>query len=102
MLYPPTRLSNLSLIGRHCVESLLVQVEDRPISPITYCVCFNLDSFFQRLNEHRQQIAFLSSKEPGRARCIGIRLQQGGAARSQRSVHIRFDPSDCEMIVEGA
>src|SRR4029078_1412099 len=102
MLDPPARLLNFPLRLRHGVHRLLILIENETIAAVADGVRLDLYSLAQRLLQQRLQIFFLDGQETGRVRFVGIWLQQGGAARTERAVSIEFERAHCQMVIVSA
>src|SRR4029078_5455366 len=97
MLDAPTWLLNLPLRLRHRVHRLLILIENESIAAIADGVRLDLYSLSQRLLQQRLQIFFLNCQESGGVRLVGIRLQQGRAARTERAVSVKFERTHCQV-----
>src|SRR5439155_25353189 len=96
----PARLANFSRVRRHSFERLFVKIEDQPVRTVAYCMCLDLNAAAKRFFKHRLQFFRLLGQITGSIRRIGVRFEQGSAARTERSVEDHFDRALREMMVE--
>src|SRR5882724_2088382 len=102
MLDAPARIGNLALRRRNGFQSFLVLVENKAITPVADCMRFTLNAFSQSLFEYWQEIFFFDGQEAGCFGSVGIRFEQGRAARTKRAVRIKLQRAHGQAIAVSA
>jgi len=91
MLIAPARLSDLALRLWHRVQSFLVFIKNETVRVVTDRMRLHLDSFLQRLFQHRREILIFDGQKTLTVRHVAIRFQQSGATRTECAVGNNFD-----------
>src|SRR5437660_226094 len=97
MLDTEARFLDFALIGRHGRKRLLIDVENLAIGTVTYGVSHDLNAFSQRLLHDRIKLFGFVHEESLRV-VVRIVLQQSGALRSKRAIHVELDASNRQAI----
>src|SRR5437899_746369 len=100
MLVTPTRIGDLSLRGRHSIQSFFIFIKNESIRVIADRVCLDLNAFAQSLFQHRQQLFFFYAQKTFAVGRIAVRREQRRAPRAERAIRNYFDRSKIETIIK--